>query len=86
MGRKVVDEFKCGHEQHNAFRTGTLKKFKRMILKYDTRDSWNHDKFLSNDINPHASAAKYVYYKGKKRKIVVSMMLNFLKLGLLIVH
>ena len=41
MGRKVVDEFKCGHEQHNAFRTGTLKKFKRMILKCDTRDSWN---------------------------------------------
>jgi len=67
MGRKVVDEFKCGHERHNAFRRGTLKKFKRMILKWDTRDSWNHDKFWPNDINPHASAAKYVYYKRENK-------------------
>ena len=86
MGRKVVDECKCGHERHNAFRTGTLKKFKRMILKWDTRDSWNHDKFLPNDINLHASAAKYVYYKGKTRTTVVNMMLDFLKLSLLIMH
>lgn len=28
MGRKVVDELKCGHEQHNAFRAGTLKNLK----------------------------------------------------------
>lgn len=37
MGRKVVDEFKCGQVQSNAFRTGIFEKFKRMVLKCDRR-------------------------------------------------
>lgn len=39
------------------------------------------DKFLPNDINPHASAVKYMYYEGKTRTIVINTMLNFLKLS-----
>lgn len=40
-----------------------------------------YDKFLPNDINPHASAVKYMYYEGKTRTTVINTMLNFLKLS-----